>query len=109
MRFDLLPATIPFSQKTRTGRCPDPEIITARILERVSGALWLEDIPGIFNMNICADREPSPAVPSTLMPLPSRSSSAGLPVVLDTARLSRSPMLPATTHSRALYQTPVAA
>jgi hypothetical protein len=30
----------------------------------------LEEIPGI--LNICADREPSPAVPSTPMPLPSR-------------------------------------
>src|SRR6266576_7006895 len=28
---------------------------------------------------------PPPAVPSTLMPLPSRSTSAGLPVVLDIA------------------------
>src|SRR5258708_9458744 len=30
---------------------------------------------------------PSPAVPSTFMPLPSRSTSAGRPVVLDTALL----------------------
>ena len=34
-----------------------------------------------------------PAVPSTLMPLPSRSTSAGLPVVLDTALLPCSPCL----------------
>src|SRR5580700_4649001 len=38
---------------------------------------------------------PSPAVPSTLMPLPSRSTSAGLPVVLDTAQLLCSPSPPA--------------
>src|SRR6266699_4088292 len=39
---------------------------------------------------------PPPAVPSTLMPLPSRSTSAGLPVVLDIALLPCSPLpLPA--------------
>src|SRR6266576_5326406 len=35
---------------------------------------------------------PPPAVPSILMPLPSRSTSAGLPVVLDTALLPCSPL-----------------
>jgi hypothetical protein len=41
------------------------------------------EIPGI--LNICRDRDPWHAVPSTVMPLPSRSTSAGPPVVLDTA------------------------
>src|SRR6266550_5669651 len=35
---------------------------------------------------------PPPSVPSTLMPLPSRSTSAGLPVVLDIALLPCSPL-----------------
>src|SRR6267378_1545828 len=38
---------------------------------------------------------PPSSVPSTLMPLPSRSTSAGLPVVLDTALLPCSPLPPA--------------
>src|SRR6266550_2858883 len=38
---------------------------------------------------------PSPAVPSALMPLPCRSTSAGLPAVLDTAQLPCSPLPPA--------------
>src|SRR5215475_7867675 len=37
---------------------------------------------------------PSPAVPSTFMPLPSRSISAGRPVVLDTAPLPCPFLLP---------------
>src|SRR5580693_1669634 len=41
-----------------------------------------------------------PAVPSTLMPLPSRSTSAGLPVVLDTVQLPCSPLPPAAKETK---------
>jgi hypothetical protein len=42
----------------------------------------LEEIPGILNIGVDCDRIASCVVnPSTLMPLPSRSTSAGLPVV----------------------------
>src|SRR5882762_9168477 len=43
---------------------------------------------------------PPPAVPSTLMPLPSCSTSAGLPVVLDTALLPCSPLLLAAKETK---------
>ena len=45
----------------------------------------LEEIPGI--LNICADREPHRPLSRPVMPLPSRSTSAGPPAVLDTALL----------------------
>src|SRR6266436_1510906 len=43
---------------------------------------------------------PSPAVPSTFMPLPSRGTSAGRPVVLDTALLPCSSLPPAAKETR---------
>src|SRR5258708_23270090 len=43
---------------------------------------------------------PWPAVPSTFMPLPFRSTSAGPPVVLDTALLPRSFLPPAAKETR---------
>jgi len=51
------------------------------------GGLLLEEIPGILTVIYVPIVSPPPAVPSILMPLPSRSTSAGLPVVLDTALL----------------------
>ena len=51
------------------------------------------DIPG--SLNICADCEPSARCPVDFMPLPSRSTSADLPGVLDTALLLCSFLLPA--------------
>src|SRR5262249_22226860 len=43
---------------------------------------------------------PSPAVPSTFMPLPSRNTSAGHPVVLDTALLPCSFLPPSAKETR---------
>src|SRR5882762_1462885 len=85
----MLPAAH-FGQKTRP--CPELEIITLR-------TLMINQAREVF----CQRRFPAsliyvlivsspPAVPSTLMPLPSRSTSAGLPVVLDTALLPCSPL-----------------
>ena len=39
-----------------------------------AGGLLPGEIPGILNICVC-DREPSPAVQSTLMPLPSRNTN----------------------------------
>src|SRR5215468_4010348 len=43
---------------------------------------------------------PSPAVPSTFMPLPSRNTSAGRPVVPDTALLPCSSLPPSAKETR---------
>ena len=56
------------------------------------GRLLPGEIPGI--LYICTMCCPLSAVPSILMPLPSRNTSAGRPVVLDTALLPSS-FLPA--------------
>src|SRR5207245_5149060 len=56
------------------------------------------DIPGI--LNICADCEPSARCPADFMLLPSRSTSADLPVVRDTALLLCSFLLPAAKETR---------
>lgn len=50
-----------------------------------------EKIPGILNIKIYV----LSAVPSTLMPLPSRRTSADLPSVPDTAQFRYSPLPPA--------------
>jgi len=52
------------------------------------------------SLNMCADCEPSARCPVDFMPLPSRSTSADLPVVLDTARLLCSFLLPAAKETR---------
>jgi hypothetical protein len=61
------------------------------------GGLW--EIPGILKymmyVNICADREPIAGCPFNPYPLPCRSTSAGLPAVLDTAELPCFPLPPA--------------
>jgi hypothetical protein len=57
-RYHLSPLIVPFGQKTRPGRCPEPGLIALRTLmiSQARGGLLLEEIPGI--LNICADREP---------------------------------------------------
>src|SRR6266480_2033682 len=49
---------------------------------------------------------PPASVPSTLMPLPSRSTSAGLPVVLDTALLPCSPLPLAAKETKSDFLCP---
>jgi hypothetical protein len=87
----------PYSQKIRPGRCPDPEIIALRMLminqaQEVSGRF-----PASLTYGLIVS--PSPAVPSTLIPLPCRSTSAGFPAALDTAQLPCFP-LPPTKESK---------
>jgi hypothetical protein len=50
--------------------------------------------------DIVSSHFPGPAAPSTLMPLPFRSTSAGLPVVLVTALLPCSTLPPAAKETR---------
>src|SRR5260221_10931949 len=80
-----------FGQKTRPGRCPEPELIALRTLiinqAREASCQWRFPASLIYVLIV----SPWPAVPSTFMPLPFRSTSAGPPVVLDTALLPCSP------------------
>ncbi len=89
-----------YGEKTRPGRCPEPELIALR-------PLMINQAREVF----CQGRFPAsliyvlivspwPAVPSTFMPLPFRSTSAGPPVVLDTALLPCSFLSPAVKETR---------
>jgi len=52
----FLATLVPYSEKTRPGRCPEPEIIALRALMiNRAGSAFARDIPGI--LNVCADRE----------------------------------------------------
>jgi hypothetical protein len=79
-----------YSQIVRPSRCPDPEIIALRML-MINQA---QEVSGRFPASLIYMMivSPSPAVPSTPMPLPSRSTSAGRPAALDTAQLPCSPL-----------------
>src|SRR6266481_6002948 len=77
----MLPAAH-FGQKTRP--CPELEIITLRTLmiNQAREVFCQRRFPAsLIHVLIVS---PPPAVPSILMPLPFRSTSAGPPVVLDT-------------------------
>jgi hypothetical protein len=77
----------------RGHRCPSD-----RKQINYAGRSSYDGIPSI--LNISADCEPSARCPVDLMPLPSRSTSADLPVVLDTTLLLCSFLLPATKETR---------
>src|SRR5258706_4630426 len=73
------------------------------MINQTPGGLLPEEIPGI--LNICAEIyvlivSPWSGVPSTFMPLPSRSTSAGRPVVLDTALLRCCSLPPTAKETR---------
>src|SRR6266403_5872364 len=82
------------------GRCPEPEIIALRTL-MINQAREVS-CQGRFPASLIYVLivSPWPAVPSTFMPLPSRSTSAGPPVVLDTALLPCSFLPPAAKETR---------
>jgi hypothetical protein len=85
-----------FGQKTRP--CPEPEIIALQTL-MINQA---QEVFGRFPASLIYVLivSPSPAVPPTPMPLPSRSISAGPPAALDTALLLCSFLLPAAKETR---------
>src|SRR5258708_18726267 len=87
-------------QKTRPSRCPEPEIIALRTLmiKQAREVFCQGRFPASLIYVLIVS--PSPAVPSTFMPLPSRSTSAGPPVVLDTALLPCSSLPPAAKETR---------
>jgi hypothetical protein len=80
-----------YGQKNRPGRYPEPEIIALRTL-MTNQALEVF-CQGRFPASLIYEPlvSPSPAAPSTLMPLPSRSTSAGPP---SRSRHGTAPMFP---------------
>src|SRR5467141_539175 len=85
----------PCGQKTHPGRCL--EIIAQRTLMKSGpGGLCQSRFP----VSLIYVVSPWPAVPSTFMPLPSRSTSAGPPVILDTALLPCSSLPPVPEETR---------
>src|SRR5207248_9852940 len=81
-----------FGHKTRPGRCAEPEIIPLRTLmiSQAREVFCQRRFPASLIYVLIVS--PPPAGPSILMPLPSRSTSAGLPVVLDILLLPCSPL-----------------
>jgi hypothetical protein len=81
-------------------RRPEPERI-ALLVSMINQAEW-SSCDGTFPVSLiyALIASPAPAVPPTLMPLPSRSTSADLPVVLDTALLLCSFLLPAAKETK---------
>src|SRR6266699_425231 len=74
---------LPYGEKTRPGRCSEQELIAQQPSNQAREVSRQGSFPASFFLIV----SPSPAVPSTFMPLPSRNTSAGRPVVLDTPLL----------------------
>src|SRR5260370_32072049 len=79
---------------------PEPELIALRtlMLNRAREVFCQGRFPASLIYVLIVS--PWPAVPSTFMPLPSRSTSAGPPVGLDTALLPCSSLPPAAKETR---------
>jgi hypothetical protein len=97
---------LPYGQKNRPGRCHEPEIIALRTLmtNQAREVFCQGRFPASLIYVLIVS--PSPAAPSTLMPLPSRSTSAGRPAAPDIARLplsSFSPPFGSETRPDSLY------
>src|SRR5712664_2379545 len=88
------------AKKTRPGRCPAPTLTALRTL-MINQAREVS-CQGRFPASLIYVLivSPWPAVPSTFMPLPSRSTSAGPLVFLDTALLLCSSLPPAAKETR---------
>src|SRR5215471_5699514 len=89
------PMTMPNGQKTGPGHCSEQQLI-AQLPPMINQA-WEVFCHVRFRASLIYVLivSPSPAVPPTFMPLPSRNTSAGRPVVPDTALLP-GPFLPPT-------------
>src|SRR6184192_373010 len=90
----------PYGEKTRPGRCSEPELITQRplMINQAREVFCQGRLPASLIYVLVVS--PWPAVPSTFMPLPFRNTSAGPPVVLDTALLPCSFLPPAVKETR---------
>jgi hypothetical protein len=82
-----------YNQKKSSRSLPRSRIVALRMLM----INQVQDVTGRFPASLIyvADREPIAGCPVNPYAAPSRSTSAGLPVVLDTARLPCSPSPPA--------------
>ena len=74
-------------KKTRPGQCPEQQLIAQRpsMINEAREVLCQRRFSASLIYVLIVS--PSPAVPPTLMPLPSRNTSAGRPVVPGTALL----------------------
>ena len=92
--------SIPYGEKTRPGRCSEPELITQRplMINQAREVFCQGRLPASLIYVLVVS--PWPAVPSTFMPLPFRNTSAGRPVVLDTALLPCSFLPPSAKETR---------
>src|SRR5215471_21500788 len=95
-----LPLSISYGQKTRPGHCSEQQLIAQH--PSMINQAWEVFCQGRFPASLIYVLivSPSPAVPSTFMPLPSRNTSAGRPVVLDTALLPCSFLPPPAKETR---------
>src|SRR5437588_1940422 len=95
----MLPAAH-YGEKTRPGRCSEPELIAQRplMINQAREVFCQGRLPASLIYVLVVS--PWPAVPSTFMPLPFRNTSAGPPVVLDTALLPCSFLPPAVKETR---------
>jgi len=84
---------IPYSEKTGPGHGSEQRLIAQRppVINQAREVFCQGRFPASLIYVLIVS--PSTAVPPTFMPLPSRNTSAGRPVVLDTALLPR-PFLP---------------
>src|SRR6266699_4587537 len=87
---------LPYDEKTRPGRCSEQELIAQQPSNQAREVSRQGSFPASFFLIV----SPSPAVPSTFMPLPSRNTSAGRPVVLDTPLLPCSFLPPSAKETR---------
>ena len=89
-----------YGEKTRPGQCPEQQLIAQRpsMINEAREVLCKGRFPASLIYVLIVS--PSPAVPPTFMPLPSRNTSAGRPVVLDTALLPGSFLPPSAKETR---------
>ena len=87
-------------EKTRPGHCPERQVIAQRpsMINQAREVFCQGRFPASLICVLIVS--PSPAVPPTFMPLPSRNTSAGRPVVLDTALLQCSFLPPSAKETR---------
>src|SRR5215467_10889347 len=92
--------TMSCGEKTRPSHCPEQQLIAQRqsMINQAREVFCQGRFPASLIYVLIVS--PSPAVPSTFMPLPSRNTSAGRPVVLDTALLPGSFLPPSAKETR---------
>src|SRR5215472_9287064 len=99
-RLEFFLLRSPCGEKTRPGHCPERQVIAQRpsMINQAREVFCQGRFPASLICVLIVS--PSPAVPPTFMPLPSRNTSAGRPVVVDTALLPGSFLPPSAKETR---------